>query len=200
MLIAQKNISFFVIVSLAIVATAHASLFDQIRKEIHDMEVRMQQCFAQQHEINKNSWKQFDIAMEQATIAIAENKNAHKVDVVICPLAIAEPTPEAFEPSFDPGSNTLEVRTPVGKIMLQAEHHMVCVSFDHQVQKEQQDGKSTVMMSSYNQAVTKVSNEIALEETTIEYDPETKKLTISVPGRKKATMKIPVTVKEIAKK
>jgi|ERR1700733_2082740 len=197
MLIAQKNVLFFVISSFTTFSTVHASLFDQIRKEIHDMEVRMQQCFAQQHEINKNSWKQFDIAMEQATITITENKNAQKVDVIIAPLAIAEPI---FEASFDHDRNALEVQTPAGKIMLQTEHHMVFASFDHQVQKEQADGKSKVMMSSYNQTVTKVNNEIALEEAAIEYDQETKKLTVSVPIRKKVTTKIPVTVKEIAKK
>lgn len=197
MLIAQKNVLFFVIGSSCIFLTSNASYFDQIKKELNDMQTRIQQCFIQQNEITKNSFKQLSIAMEQSAIAIAEHKNSNKVDITIAPLTIKDPS---FDAAFEQDNNTLDIHTPAGKITIQNVHLTVFASFDHHIEKEQQDGKSKVMMKSFNQSAAKIANEIALEQASIEYDEAAKQLTVSIPMRKKETVKIPVSIKEATKK
>lgn len=173
------------------------SPFTTYKQQLDQLETKFDQCFHQCNQINKNMWKGLDVAMEQTSIDIKESKETNTVDIIIAPLTIKEKT---FSAQFDEDKNMLELNTPAGKVMLQVERHMLSVSFDHQVEAEQKDNKAHVIMSSYNQSTARVSNEMFLDQTAIEYDETTKKLIATIPFRKKIVTKIPVTIKETSKK
>lgn len=174
------------------------SLFDEMIEEMNEMQARFERRFNRiNEELKKGIVGGIDLAVEHAAISITENKSAQCIDVIIAPLGIKEKT---FDASMDQDTNILTVTTPAGIATLQIDRHIISAGFNHQIKHEQDNknggAKHQVMMSSYSQAAKNVSAEMALEETKIEYDQTTQKLTISIPFRKKTLTKIPITVKE----
>lgn len=197
MLITQKQFVLSLILSTSglFVPIHSQTLFDEMIVEMNEMQARFERRFNRINEEMKKGAYGVDPAIESPKLSIAENKNTNTIDVVIAPLSIKEKT---FDATMDQDSNSLQLNTPAGTVTLQVDRHLLSVGFTHQIKHEsdQKNGKQHIAMSSYNQAAKKVSAELALEESQIEYDSSSQKLTISIPLRKKTLTKIPVTVKE----
>ena len=199
MLTTKKQLVLSFLISTPFFIPTHAqSLFDEMIEEMNEMQARFERRFNRiNEELKKGLVGSIDFAVEHASISIVENKAAQCIDVIIAPLAIKEKT---FDASMDQDTNTLAITTPAGMATLQVDRHIISANFNHQIKQEQDNKnggpKHQVMMSSYSQAAKNANGEMALEETKIEYDQATQKLTISIPFRKKAITKIPVMVKE----
>lgn len=193
----QLVLSFLISIPFFVAPLNARSLFDEMIEEMDAMQKRFEQRFNRiNEELKKGSMGGIDLAVEHASISIVENKATQCIDVIIAPLAIKEKT---FDASMDQDANMLTITTPAGIAMLQVDRHIISVNFNHQI-KQEQDGKNNgakhqIMMSSYSQAAKNVNGEMALEETKIEYDQTSQKLIVSIPFRKKAVTKIPVTIK-----
>lgn len=132
-----------------------------------------------------------------AQITMEENKTANTVEIVIAPLAIAD----SLDACMDHDTNALTINSNAASVNLHVRHNLLSVQLNQSIKNEaDQTGKGAATYTNYAQTTQLLRHEVVLEETGIEYDAVTKKLLISVPYRKKAVSKIPVTIKEAATK
>lgn len=196
MLMSKKMLVLFILLG-APLSVYSKSLLDEMIEEMNEVQARFERRFNRLNEELKKGSMAYTLTSETASMSIAENKTTGMVDVIIAPLAIAQPT---FDAQMDQDANTLSVVTPAGNAHIQVNRHLISANFNHQFTQEQENkngkGKHQIMMSNYSQSAKTVSSEMNLEEAHIEYDQAGQKLTISVPFRKKQTTKIPVSIKE----
>ena len=178
---------------------APRNLFEEMIEEMNDLQARFERRMNRFHEEMK---KAFDAPLnngiDSPTISISENKTNNCIEVTVHPLATKE---KVFDATMDQDSNSMTISTPLGSILIQTNHHLISVGFNHQTKQEQNQkgNKAQIMMSSYSQNARTLTGEVTLEEAHIEYDTAGQKLIISIPFFKKSITKIPVTIKEAAK-
>jgi hypothetical protein len=136
-------------------------------------------------------------AIEEPTIEIDEQTNPDQVLVTINNLNIKE---NNFDASLDYDRNALSIKTPAGSIILRQENHFLSVGLSVEVKQETEKDKqkNTSIFVSHAQTGRTLGSEIIFNEhTKIDYDPETKAMTILIPVTKKNTAKIPVSIKQM---
>ena len=180
-------------------AAAPKSFFEEIINEIDEMQMRFEQRMNRMHEEMKMAFTappNNDI--NSPVLTIHENKANNCLEISIYPLDIKEKT---FDASLDQDTNSMIIATPAGSLQIQTDRHLISVGFNHQVKQEsdQKDHKPSFFVSSFSQNTKAISAELALEESRIEYDQATQKLTVTIPCRKKMITKIPVIIKEATK-
>ncbi len=196
MLISQKMLVRSILLG-APLSLKSKSLLDEMIDEMNEVQTRFERRFNRLNEELKKGSMAYTLSTETASISIVENKAIATVDVIISPLAIAQP---AFDATMDQDAHTLNVITPAGNANIHMNRHFISANFNHQIVQEQENkngkNKHQVTMSNYSQSAKTVSSEMNLDEAHVEYNQAAQRLTISIPLRKKATTKIPVTIKE----
>lgn len=177
-------------------AAAPKSFFEEILNEIDEMQMRFEQRMNRMHEEMKKAFTappNNDI--NSPVLTIHENKANNCLEISIYPLDIKEKT---FDASMDQDTNTMTISTPVGSLQIQTDRHLISVGFNHLMkqQQDQKNNKAQILISSYCQNAQRLSSEIALEESHIEYDQAMQKLVACIPLRKKPITKIPVIIRE----
>jgi|GEM_PF-2636188 hypothetical protein len=202
MRVTSKQLMLSVAYSLALVATSISAktLFDEMIEEMHEMQALFERRLNLINEHIKNGFSyHLDPTVETATITISENKTTNCMDIVVSPISFTDKTIEA---TMEQDTNMLTVTTPEGTLTIQVDSRLISAQFNQRLKQEfdsKNGAKQQVSMSSLSQSAHYVNHDMALEESRIEYDQTEKKLTVSVPVRKKALTKIPVTVKESPK-
>lgn len=197
MRVSYKQLMLSLLYSIAIASSLSAkSLFDEFIEEINEMEARLERRFNRLQEHLKSGFPHgVTTTIETANIAIAENKEAGCVDIIVGPLMLSD---KAIEARMEAEENLLTVHAADIEITAQIDRHLISAHIHQKIKREQEDTKGqkhTVAMNSFSQNAKRASQEMALEESHIEYDTPTKKLIISVPFRKKNVTKIPVAIK-----
>lgn len=180
-------------------AAAPKSLFEEMIEEIDEMQMRFERRMNRmQEEMKKAFATPLNNGIDSPALTIIESKANNCVEISIRPLDIKEKT---FDASMDQDTNTMTISTPAGSLQIQTDRHLISVGFNHQVKQEsdQKDHKPSFFVSSFSQNTKAISAELALEESRIEYDQATQKLTVTIPCRKKMITKIPVIIKEATK-
>ncbi len=201
MRITSKQLMLSVFYSLALVTSSLCAktLFDEMIEEINEMQALFERRLNRINEHIKSGFPHHTDLVESATIHMSENKTTNGMDVVVSPLLF---TDKIVEATMEQDANILTVTTPAGTLTIQVDRRLISAQFNQRLKQEvdsKNGAKQQFSLSSLSQSAHYVDHEMALEESRIEYDQTEKKLTVSIPVRKKAITKIPVTVKESPK-
>lgn len=195
MLYSKKQLLLSLLIGTTCVATPK-SLFEEMIEEVNEMEMRFERRMNRIHEEMKKAFSApLNNDSENTSLSISENKDANCLEIIINPLIVKE---KNFDAHLDQETGKMAISTPAGSIYIQTNRHFISAGFNHHSKQDTdlKDAKNTITLSSYIQNAKTLHTEIALEETQIEYDQDSKKLVISIPFRKKVFTKIPVTIKE----
>ena len=195
MLILKKQLLLSLLIGTSC-AAAPKSLFEEMIEEIDEMQMRFERRMNRmQEEMKKAFATPLNNGIDSPALTIIESKANNCVEISIRPLDIKEKT---FDASMDQDTNTMTISTPAGSLQIQTDRHLISVGFNHLMkqQQDQKNNKAQILISSYCQNAQRLSSEIALEESHIEYDQAMQKLVACIPLRKKPITKIPVIIRE----
>ena len=144
-----------------------------------------------------------NVKQQGVRIGIHENDDRSAAQVIVSGLELKDQT---FDASYNheafhgqPIESILTIATPAGDIKIQAYNRYVGVGFSKLEKKESKDKQSpsTAVMSWQSQTGRTVSGDMLLEQADIEYDELGKTVRVTIPYKKKASTKIPVTIKRL---
>lgn len=186
------------------ITNCHLDPFESIQKSMKIMDDQMQSMFDNINKMHQNlfeSWKKESanpLGQDGINLTIDEAE-ANTVKVIISGIQA-----EQFDAAF--GDKELTIKTQHATIALSASHSMLSASINQEIKQElsEKDEKnakdkktSHEIFSSSSQIRQMISKPVAMEDAKIDYNKETKTLTVSLPTKdqKKATKVIPVNVK-----
>ena len=179
----------------------HVDPMESMQKSMRIMEDEMQSMFDNMNKMHQeflSSWKKesaTQAGQEGINLAIDESKN-NEVKVIVSGIQA-----EQFEATF--GDKELTIKAPTATITLAVHHTVLAASINQEVKEEMTDKKdkegksSQQFFSSSSHIQQMISKPVDLQESKIDYDKETKTLTVIIPAKdqKKAAKVIPVNIK-----
>ena len=174
---------------------------ESMHKSMRVMEQEMQSMFDSMNKMHEEffaSWKKespTSAGQEGINLAIDESDN-NTVKVIISGIQA-----EQFEATF--GDKELTIKAPTATITLAVRHTMLTASISQEIKEEVTDKKdkekkvSQQLFTSASHIQQMISKPVDIEEAKIDYNKETKTLTVTMPAKdqKKTAKVIPVNIK-----
>ena len=178
----------------------HVNPIESMHKSMKVMEDEMQSMFDTMNKIHQeffSSWKKESAAQpgqEGINIAINEDDST-AVKVIISGIQA-----EQFDATFN--DKELTIKAPTATIILASHHAILAASINQEIKqetidKDDKEKTSHQLFSSSSHVRQMISKPVNMEDAIIDYNKETKTLTVTLPAKesKKRSKIIPVMIK-----